>query len=32
VRILAVHHVSPFDMDGEELDREKAAGLDIGRA
>jgi predicted HTH domain antitoxin len=31
-RVLAVHHVSPFDMDEDELDREIAAGLDVGRA
>ncbi len=31
-RILATHHVSPFDMDDDELEREIAAGLDLGRA
>jgi predicted HTH domain antitoxin len=31
VRLLGVHHVSPFDLDEAELDREIAAGQALGR-
>ena len=30
-RVLGVHHVSPFDLDADELDREIATGLSLGR-
>lgn len=31
VRVLGVHHVSPFDLDEAEIDREIAAGMALGR-
>lgn len=31
VQVLGVHHVSPFDLDDEELEREIAAGTILGR-
>ena len=32
VRILGEHHISPFDLDDDELEREIASGTAIGRA
>jgi hypothetical protein len=31
VRVLGVHHVTPFDLDDEELEREISAGMRLGR-
>ena len=32
VKVLGVHHISPFDLDDEELDREIEHGTKLGRA
>ena len=32
VKILGAHHISPFDLDEEEIDREIDAGTKLGRA
>ena len=32
VQVLGVHHVSPFDLDDDELTREIDAGQELGRA
>lgn len=32
VQALSTHHVSPFDLDDEEIERELAAGTALGRA
>ena len=32
VQVLGAHHVSAFDLDGDEIDREIRAGLTLGRA
>jgi predicted HTH domain antitoxin len=31
VKILGAHHITPFDLDDEELDRELVAGAHLGR-
>jgi hypothetical protein len=30
VKVLGAHHISPFDLDDEELDREILAGTQLG--